>query len=165
MKSYHGNKAGWPWPSFKGHKGHRKVNIKLTQAIDEESIPLKFQSSAIDLWRIIVVTCEVDLDLVARVIKVPERLTSNSSSYWWGEQPCTVSKLYHQSLKGYCGNKAGWPWPSFKGHKGHRKVNIKLTQAIDEESMPVKFQSSAINLWRVIMVTSEVDLDLFARVI
>ncbi len=65
-----------------------------------------------------------------------------NSSKISGEHHCNILIGCKHSLKGYCTNKISWLWPSLKGRKGHKNVNIKLIWDIDVENIPVVSKGS-----------------------
>ncbi len=67
---------------------------------------------------------------------------------------CNVTTWCRQFQRSYYIHKvlphaAIWPWPSFKGHKGQTKVNIKFFWGFDMENIPGTLQHDAYNSWAV----------------
>ncbi len=73
-------------------------------------------------------TSQCDINLVSKV---------NTQLVW--------DDMEHDPVE-YCANQAKWPWPSFKCHKGHRKVNIECIQDGDMEDVPEECRNAASGL-------------------
>ncbi len=152
----------WPRAKSKVHQGQIKVNVKLVQDFDVESIRVKLYHNVCNSCYYIHKAAWPRFRL--KVQKGRTKINVKLLHDFNGEN-ISVELQYDADnflrvivFTGYC------YLPSISSgsevQKSQIKVNVKLFQSFDAENIPVKLQHNTCNFWGIIAFTGKLDLEL-----